>query len=120
MAWLLLVVAVLSNVTSNVMFRYAMQSFPETRDFGALVRFAFSPYLLAGFAACGTLLICYLLALRHIGLMLSYVFVISMSLVGISLASVFVLNEGMSAKAFVGVALIVAGLVLVVSSPARA
>ncbi|MDB5591863.1 hypothetical protein [Enterovirga sp.] len=120
MAWLLLVAAVLSNVTSNVMFRFAMQSSPDTRDLGALLRFAVNPYLLTGFAACGTLLICYLLALRHIGLMLSYTFVISMSLVGITLASVFVLQESISLKAFAGLALIVLGIVLVISSPASA
>ena len=120
MAWLLLVVAVMSNVTSNVMFKLAMKSAPVERDFMSIAKFAFNPYLLTGFAACGVLLVCYLLALRNIGLMVSYTFVISMSLVGITTMSVLVMNEAVSARAVGGLGLILVGIVLLVSSPATA
>lgn len=120
MAWMLLVSAVLANITSNVMFRHAMRSVPESRDAAALAWFALNPYLLAGFAACGVLLVSYLLALREIGLMVSYAVVISMSLVGISLVSAFMLNEATSLRAVAGMGFIVLGIVLVVTCPVTA
>lgn len=119
-AWILLASAVLANVTSNVMFRCAMRSAPDLKDPVALFHFAFNPYLLTGFAACGALLVSYLLALREIGLMVSYAVVISLSLVGISLVSAIVLNEATSVRAFAGIGLIVVGIVLIVTSPAAA
>ena len=120
MAWLLLAVAVLSNVTSNIMFKVAMRSLPTERDLGAMLRFALNPFLVTGFAACATLLVCYLLALRSLGLMVSYTVVISMSLVGITVVSVFVLHEGVSGRALAGIGLVLAGIALLTTSPAAA
>jgi multidrug transporter EmrE-like cation transporter len=101
MAWMFLTIAVLSNITSNMMFKLAM------------VRFAFNPYLWAGGLACVVLLSCYLLALRDLGLLMSYVFVISLSMVGISIASSLFLGEPVSLQAAAGMALIVGGVTLI-------
>jgi multidrug transporter EmrE-like cation transporter len=116
MAWIFLTIAVLSNVTSNMMFKLAMASFPQERSFETLFRFAFNPYLWIGGMACVLLLGCYLLALRDIGLMMSYVFVISLSMVGISLASFFFLGEPISLQAGAGMALVIAGMTMITSA----
>lgn len=113
MAWIFLTVAVLSNVTSNMMFKFAMAGFPEERSFETLFRFAFNPYLWAGGVACVVLLSCYLLALRDLGLMMSYVFVISLSMVGISIASSLFLGEAVSLQSAAGMALIIGGVTLI-------
>lgn len=116
MAWIFLTIAVLSNVTSNMMFKLAMAAFPEERNFETLLRFAFNPYLWVGGMACVLLLGCYLLALRDIGLMMSYVFVISLSMVGISLASVLFLGEPVSLQSAIGMAMVIGGVSLITLS----
>lgn len=113
MAWIFLTVAVLSNITSNMMFKLAMAAFPQERTFETLLKFAFNPYLWLGGLACVLLLGCYLLALRDIGLMMSYVFVISLSMVGISIASVLFLGEPISFQSALGMALVIAGVSLI-------
>jgi len=113
MAWIFLTVAVLSNITSNMMFKLAMAGFPQERTFETLFRFAFNPYLWAGGLACVLLLSCYLLALRDLGLLMSYVFVISLSMVGISIASSIFLHEPVSLQSALGMALIVGGVTLI-------
>lgn len=116
MAWIFLTIAVLSNITSNVMFKLAMAAFPQERTFETLLRFAFNPYLWAGGLACVLLLGCYLLALRDLSLMMSYVFVISLSMVGITVASVVFFGDALSLKASVGAALVIAGVSLIASA----
>lgn len=113
MAWIFLTIAVLSNVTSNMMFKLAMASFPQERTFETLFRFAFNPYLWLGGMACVVLLSCYLLALRDNGLMVSYVFVISLSMVGISIASVVFLGEPISLQSSLGMAMVIGGMSLI-------
>lgn len=113
MAWIFLTIAVLSNITSNMMFKLAMAGFPQERTFETLFRFAFNPYLWIGGLACVLLLSCYLLALRDLGLMMSYVFVISLSMVGISIASSIFLSEPVSLQSALGMALIVGGVTLI-------
>lgn len=112
MAWIFLTIAVLSNVTSNMMFKLAMASFPQERTFETLLRFAFNPYLWIGGTACVLLLGCYLLALRDLGLMMSYVFVISLSMVGISIASSLFLGEALSLRVLMGMALVIGGVTM--------
>src|SRR5690606_35757967 len=99
--------------TSNMMFKLAMGAFPQERSFETLLRFAFNPYLWVGGFACVLLLGCYLLALRDLGLMMSYVFVISLSMVGISLVSVLFFGEPFSVKAAIGAAMVVCGMSLI-------
>src|SRR5690606_2648429 len=116
MAWIFLTIAVLSNITSNMMFKLAMAAFPQERTFETLLRFAFNPYLWAGGMACVLLLGCYLLALRDLSLMMSYVFIISLSMVGITTASVVFFGDPLSLKAGFGAALVIAGVSLIASA----
>ena len=113
MAWIFLTVAVLSNIVSNMMFKLAMAAFPQERTFETLFKFALNPYLWLGGLACVLLLGCYLLALRDLGLMMSYVFVISLSMVGISIASVLFLGEPISFQSALGMAMVIGGVSLI-------
>lgn len=113
MAWLFLSIAVLSNIASNTMFKFAMAAFPQEVTAGTLLRFAFNPHLWLGGLACVLLLGCYLLALREIGLLVSYVFVISLSMVGIGVVSAIVLGEPVSLQSAAGMAFIIAGVTLI-------
>lgn len=113
MAWIFLTVAVLSNIMSNMMFKLAMAAFPQERSFETLFKFAFNPYLWLGGLACVLLLSCYLMALRDLGLMMSYVFVISLSMVGISIASVLFLGEPISFQSALGMAMVIGGVSLI-------
>lgn len=113
MAWIFLTIAVLSNITSNMMFKLAMAGFPQERSFETLFKFAFNPYLWLGGLACVLLLSCYLMALRDLGLMMSYVFVISLSMVGISIASVLFLGEPISFQSALGMAMVIGGVTLI-------
>lgn len=113
MAWIFLTIAVLSNIMSNMMFKLAMAAFPQERSFETLFKFAFNPYLWLGGLACVLLLGCYLMALRDLGLMMSYVFVISLSMVGISIASVLFLGEPISFQSALGMAMVIGGVTLI-------
>jgi multidrug transporter EmrE-like cation transporter len=114
MAWILLLSAVVSNVAANFMFKLAMASFPGEMSFGSLARFAFNPYLWLGATSCGLLLGCYLMALREIELVISYAFVISLSLIGIAVLTPWVLGGALSLRSVLGVLLVVAGLITLV------
>src|SRR5512147_3040934 len=117
MAWVYLLIAVASNIASNFSFKMAMAAFPAEIEFHALIRFALNPYLWFGALCCVTLLITYLLALREIELLVSYAFVISLSLVGITLLSPVLLNEPLKLASIVGAGLVIAGIgVLTLSS----
>ncbi len=113
MAWVLLVVAVLSNVAANLLFKHAMRAFPDELSFGAVLSFLFNPYLWLGGVSCTLLLGCYLLAIRDLNLSISYAFVTSLSLVGITLSAALLFRESLSTPAMIGVAMVVAGILIV-------
>lgn len=116
LAWVLLVVAVVANISSNFLFKTAMASFPAEINFSTLLRFAFNPYLWMGAACCGILLASYLLALRDIELTVSYAFVISLSLVGIMVLSPIVLHEPLRLQTVIGAALVIGGILTIASA----
>lgn len=116
MAWILLLVAVAANIGSNFCFKLAMGAFPAEMAFSTLLRFALNPYLWLGATCCVVLLACYLLALREIELMVSYAFVISLSLVGIAVLSPLLLKEPLTLNAVAGTGLVIAGILLLALS----
>jgi multidrug transporter EmrE-like cation transporter len=113
MSWLLLSLAVAANIGSNFMFKMAMAAFPADPGLSELLRFAFNPYLWLGGLCCLILIACYLLALREIDLMVSYAFVISLSLVGITVLSPLLLGEAVTVRAVAGMALVITGILLI-------
>ena len=115
MAWILLCVAVASNVAANMFFKVAMVAFPGELEPNAILKFLLSPHLWLGATCCGVLLISYLMALRELELTISYAFVISLSLIGITALSPLLLGDGLTLQRAIGVALVVVGLVLLIS-----
>ena len=113
MAWVLIALAVVSNVTANFMFKFAVATFPADPTFAALFKFAFNPYLWLGAICCTILLASYLLALREIELMVSYASVISLSLAGITIVTAILQRNGLQMTSVVGVVLIIAGILLI-------
>jgi multidrug transporter EmrE-like cation transporter len=115
-SWLYLSLAVVTNVSANFFFKTAMAAFPQETTLHSLLRFAFNPHLWMGALCCVVLLGSYLMALRQIELAIAYAFVISLSLVGISLLSPLILSEPLRLQALLGTALVIAGILLIVSS----
>lgn len=113
MAWVLLMVAVASNVAANFMFKFAVAALPAEMTATALFKFAFNPYLWIGAACCAVLLASYLLALRELELMVCYAFVISLSLAGITLVSAVLARGNLQLVSVIGVGLIIAGILLI-------
>lgn len=113
MHWFLLALAVAANVATNVLLKKTMTTIDAQFGVGLLRQALASPWLWASFAAGGTLLGSYVLALRTVDLSLSYALVTSAALVGITLASALVFGEALSLAKIAGVALIVSGIVLV-------
>lgn len=110
MAWIFLTGAVIANVASNLAFKRAMQDAPEELSFSAIFPFLFNPFLWIGGLSCCVLLACYLLAIRDLGLSISYAFVTSLSLVGISTAAAILFRETLTLQGGIGIALVIAGL----------
>ncbi|MFA5951921.1 MAG: hypothetical protein WC807_16725 [Hyphomicrobium sp.] len=117
MAWLFLAIAVIANIASNFSFKLAMSGFPADIEAQALIRFAFNPYLWLGALCCALLLGSYLMALREIELMVSYAFVISLSLIGLTLLSPWLLGTQLSLRSMIGVALVISGILTLALAP---
>ena len=75
-SWVYLILAVITNVSANFLFKTAMTQFPKELTVATLLRFSFNPYLWLGAICCAILLASYLMALRQIELAVSYAFVI--------------------------------------------
>lgn len=113
MHWYLLALAVAANVATNVLLKKTMASIDVPLGPELIRQAALSPWLWASFAAGGTLLASYVLALRTVDLSISYALVTSAALVGITAASALVFGEPLSALKIAGIALIVSGIALV-------
>ena len=66
--------------------------------------------------SCVVLLGCYLLAIRGLGLSISYAFVTSLSLIGITLVAAMVFGETLTVQGGIGVVLVISGLLLIARS----
>lgn len=115
-SWFYLMLAVVTNVSANFLFKTAMLQFPKEITAGTLLRFAFNPNLLLGAICCAVLLASYLMALRQIELAVSYAFVISLSLVGIAVLSPIILDEPLRFRTLAGAALVIAGILVITLS----
>lgn len=112
--WLLLGCTVASNVLANVAFKLTMRSIEGPLGTGMVAAALTKGWFWAGTVACATLLGSYLLALRQLGLSASYAVVTSSALVGISVTSHFVFGERLTSGKMLGIALVIAGLFLIV------
>jgi small multidrug resistance pump len=108
-AWLALVVAVLANVVANVALKYAVRKTPDSAEH-FLTSFFTQTWTWIGLCAGGILLASYLLAIRSIGLGISYAVVTSAALVLVTISAAVAFHERISAATIVGMGLIMLGI----------
>lgn len=113
MAWLILAAAVTGNVLSNVMFKLAMDGFPNALTPASLFGFLFNPFLWLGGLACVLMLGCYLYTLRELGLANTYAAVTSLSLIGVTLVGAFALRQPISLQNALGICLVLGGILII-------
>ncbi|MEM9342749.1 MAG: SMR family transporter [Pseudomonadota bacterium] len=105
--WIALVLAIAGNVGANVAFK----RFIQNAD-GTVLQAVKQPSLWIGLCLGGLLLVSYLYALRGLPLGLAYTFATSISIAGITLAGVLLYGETITLRSAVGIAVIMAGIVL--------
>jgi len=116
MGWIFLSTAVLANILANIMFKKAMLAFPTEPDLASVFKFMFNPHLWIGGVSCVLLLSCYLLAIRGLGLSVSYAFVTSLSLIGITLVAALLFGESLTLQSGLGVILVISGLLMIANT----
>ncbi|MBU1174406.1 MAG: hypothetical protein KKH72_03305 [Alphaproteobacteria bacterium] len=117
MAWIILAIGIAANVMSNVFFKQAMAGFPAEVSFGSLLGFAVNPFLWMGGVSAGTMLLCYLFAIKDMDLANAYAAVTSLTLIGVTIVSAIVFREVVSIQSIAGTALVIFGIFLISSTP---
>jgi multidrug transporter EmrE-like cation transporter len=112
--WLFLICAVVSNIIANVAFKLTMISLQGENGPGLVVAALSRAWFWVAISASVILLVTYLLALRQLGLAVSYAVVTSSAIVGISIASSVIFGEGVTPVRALGIAAIIGGLFLIV------
>ena len=114
MAWLALSIAVLANVIANVSLKLAAKAAFALSPERPLIAFIQQRWTWVGLCAAFVLLVCYLLAIREIGLGVAYATVTSSALVLITVAASLLLHERLSAWDALGIGLVIAGVFVLV------
>lgn len=112
MYWIALLVAVAANAISNIAFKRAVDAQPVDEGLFGLLRLALEPWMWVGVVFAGTLLGCYLYALKGIPLTVAYPAVTGLAMVGVALGGVLVLGEGMTALKAVAMLFILTGVLM--------
>jgi small multidrug resistance pump len=115
MAWFALAVAVFANVVTNISFKLAVKNVSIGNDDHGIISFLTQPWTWIGICAAFVLLASYLLAIRDIGLGVSYAIVTSCALVLITITAAVVFQERLTFLVFLGLGLIVSGIIVLVS-----
>jgi multidrug transporter EmrE-like cation transporter len=113
MGKLLLAIAILANVATNIFLKKTVGSISDVRSIAGLRQLIETPTFWAFGVSAATLLGTYILALRTVDLSRAYAFVTSGALVGITIAASFFLGEQLTMQKAAGIGLIIAGLVLI-------
>lgn len=114
MGWIALCVAILANVLANVSLKLALEKAGHAAGGVSILTFLQQPWAWAGVFAAAVLLASYLVAIRYVGLGVSYATVTSVALVLITVLASMVFGETLTLASIAGVTLIVAGVALVV------
>lgn len=112
--WAALGLAVFFNVLSNLSLQRGVRSLPGRLEPGFLWSVVTQPWLWAGVTSAGLLLLCYLYAIRGLPLVVAYPTVTSLAMAGIAVASVLLFHSPLTPQHLAGIALVIAGVVLLV------
>lgn len=110
--WLALGVAILSNIGANIAFKQFITRAEFKPDMPVLLVAAQQPPLWIGLALGGVLVGGYLYALKGLPLSLAYTVSVSVSIIGVTAAGVLLFQELISIRSVLGIALVIAGLLL--------
>ncbi len=117
---ILLGIAVLGNVTTNIFLKRMMAGLPKDLPPSGLALYALtSPNLWIAVVGGATLLLAYVASLRTIDLSMAYAWVTSGALFVITLTGPIFLRETLTIPKLIGVALIIVGIVTI-SAASRA
>jgi small multidrug resistance pump len=114
-AWSALSIGVIANVIANISLKYAVRKTSDIPLGHFLVRFLLESWTWIGLCAGVVLLACYLLAIRDLGLGLSYAILTSVALVLVTISAAIAFQERLSPMTFVGIGLIVVGIAVLTS-----
>ena len=118
LAWFALALAVCSNVVANISLKLAVKKASETDAGSAVAGFLLQPWTWLGVCAAVVLLGSFLVAIRELGIGISYATVTSLALVLITLLAAMIFKEPLNLAVFVGIALIVSGIVVLMAAQA--
>ena len=111
--WIFIALAVAANVACNIMLKKAMSGLAGAAGLDLAKQALASPWFWGGAVSGGVLLLSYLLAIRTLDLSVSYAVVTSAALIGITLCAMLFLGEAATAPKLLGVALVIAGIILI-------
>jgi multidrug transporter EmrE-like cation transporter len=118
MAYVLLVMALLLNAAANTLLKLGASRLQEVSDAGLIERVLGNPWLLLGLLLFAINVGCYVAALSQLRLSIAYPVMAAGSLLVVVLSSVLWLGEALTTVQWSGIALLLAGIVLVTARSA--
>lgn len=117
MAYIFLFFSILSNTTGQILMKYAADrmSFDQIVSLNTISSMARSPYVIGGVIAYVAGLFAWLVTLSKLELSVAYPF-LAITYILVFAASIVLFKEPVNAARFVGVALIMAGILFISSS----
>ncbi len=113
MKWLILFFSLSFNAAANILIKSATRRYPEGIGAHNALRVILDPYLLAGLTSFGLALVCYTLALSKFPLSVAYPINVSVGAIFVYIWSAAFFAESVTPSKLAGVALILAGVVLI-------
>lgn len=114
--WIALILAVAANVGANISFKYFIQNTEFNGLWPSVAAIARQPTFWIGGCLGVALLGSYLYALRGIPIGVAYTTATSLSIAGITAAGVLIYGEAFGLRMAIGLACVVAGVYLIMSS----
>lgn len=111
--WLALASCVAANIGANACFKHLMAGRALRLDAAGLFSLAMEPWLWAGLGLAGVLVVTYLSALTVLPVGVAYPVVTSLATAGVVVMGALIFGESVKVTGLIGIALIIAGVVLV-------
>jgi small multidrug resistance pump len=109
-----LCLAVLANLGANLALKLATSRVPDQSVTNSVATLLKQPWTWIGIVCAFVLFVSYVLAIREIGLGLSYAVVTTLTLVLVTVTAAFAFQERLGLSTFVGIGLIILGLAILV------
>jgi multidrug transporter EmrE-like cation transporter len=110
--WIALIIAVASNVTSNISLKIAMSEISPTSEKATLLQIIELKSFWIGIFFAGALLCSYLFAIRTLPVSIAYAVVTSLAMVGLLIMERVIFGTTIDTTKLIGIALVIAGVFL--------